>query len=199
MKVLRIVWMFVLMVTVASCASHKEFHRSHAVDADTLAAQAKIDTHVDSKLTRIDSIFNMLKQHLVSESKSSEQSNETVNETITTSTDSLGRESRTEQRTINRTVNREEQKRQEQWQEQMLSQIHTLQQQYDSLFHAFESRMESHWQQADSTSAKKDVEQTAVTSWWQRLKDKVLFSVVVIILLAALWLTRSWWKNLLKL
>ena len=192
MKVLRIVWVFALMVAMVSCASHKEFHRSHAVDADTLAAQAKIDTHVDSKLTRIDSIFNTLIQHLVSESKSSEQSNEMVTETITTSTDSLGRESRTEQRTINRTASREEQQRQEQLQEQMLSQIQTLQQQYDSLFHVFESRIEKHWQQADSTSTKKNVEQTAVMSWWQRLN-------IIIALLVALWLTRSWWKNLLKL
>lgn len=199
MKVSRIVWVFVLMVTMAACASHKEFHRTHAVEADTLAAQATIDTHIDSKLTRIDSILNTLIQHLVSESKSSEQSNETVTETITTSIDSLGRELRTEQRTINRTASREEQQRQEQWQEQMLSQVQTLQQQYDSLFRAFESKIETHWQQADSTSTKKDVGQTAGLSWWQRLKDNVLFSVIVIILLTGLWLTRSWWKNLLKL
>lgn len=195
MKGLKIICVM-LLIMVASCASHNELHRSRSVEADTLAAQSKQDTQIGVGLTRIDSILNVFLEHSATENTSSEQSQETISEIITTIIDSLGRENRTEQRTINRSMSRDEQLRQELWQQQMFSQIQALRFHYDSLLCAFESKMEAHSQQADSTSTKKDVGQTAGPSWWQRLKDKIFFTIVVIVLIAAIWLTRNWWKNL---
>jgi len=193
------VWTFIAyaVISLCSCATKKELyeHHSHHIEADTLARQAQADTRVTAVSERLDSLFTLFMQREHEHSSSSEDSRETITETITTSIDSLGRQLRTEQRTTDRTLSRQEQHDREQWQQQMQTAYQRQLAAYDSLLRAAESRLQTHWEQRDSTNEQHISAPAATLPWYRRLWDNLQWLIAGIILGVAIYTTRRWWKR----
>ena len=157
---------------LSGCATKRELHelKHRVVTADSLARQARQDTHVSVDTRYIDSCLTASLQQLTQEWSSHEQETETTTETITTAIDSLGRELRTEQRTTTRTLSREEQQRLQLWQQQMERQWQERYDRQDSIISTLENRIETHT--ADSTATQRDevkqVDGAKGLTWWQR-------------------------------
>jgi hypothetical protein len=195
------VWTFIVLaaISLCSCATKKELyeHHSHHIEADTLAQQAQTDTRITTVAERLDSLFALFMQREYERSTTNEDSRETITETITTSIDSLGRQLRTEQRTIDRTLSRQEQHDREQWQQQMQAAYQRQLASYDSLLRAAESRLQTHWEQRDSTNEQHISAPAATQPWYRRLWNNLQWLIAGAILAAAIWITRRWWRHIL--
>ena len=142
------IYVGIVMAAVAllsSCASTKEFHQqhTHTVDIDTLAAEAKTDSHTQQQVESIDSIVTASVWAAMQEFVKTEQEREKITETITTFIDSLGREVRQEQRTTDRSVSRQEQQHREEQLEQTISSLHQRLEVMDSEWHERLQRIEA--------------------------------------------------------
>ena len=160
-----------------------------------MARQAQTDTRITAVAERLDSLFTFFIQRGHEHSSSSEDSRETITETITTSIDSLGRQLRTEQRTTDRTLSRQEQRDREQWQQQMQAAYQRQLASYDSLLRAAESRLQTHWEQRDSTNEQHISTPAASQPWYRRLWSNLQWIFAGIILGVAIYTTRRWWKR----
>ena len=193
------VWTFIVWaaISLCSCATKKEIyeHHSHHIEADTLARQSQTDTRITAVAERLDSLFTSFMQRERERSTTNEDSRETITETITTSIDSLGRQLRTEQRTTDRTLSRQEQRDREQWQQQMQAAYQRQLDAYDSLLRAAESRLQTHWEQRDSTNEQHISAPAATQPWYRRLWNNLQWIFAGAILGAAIWITRSWWLH----
>ena len=187
-----------LLIGICSCTTTREIHHHHYQQADTLATQTQADTHVGTSTASLDSLLKDIFTGQSASWFSHEDNTETITETITTAIDSLGRELRTEQRTTTRTLSREEQQQWEQYRQEWEQRTQRQMQQYDSLFHAFESQLQTHWE-STITDDEQTAKNTQPLSWWQRLKAKVGGITIAALLLAVgLYFTRQWWRKLLK-
>lgn len=183
---------------ILSCTTTREIHHHHYQQADTLATQSQADTHVSASTVTLDSMLNAAIARQSASWFSHEDNTETITETITTAIDSLGRELRTEQRTTTRTLSREEEQQQERLQMQMQLQLQRQMQQYDSLFHAFESQMKAHWEEATAND-EQTIKNTQPLTWWERLKAKVGgIAIAILLAVIVLFFTRQWWRKILK-
>lgn len=184
-------------ISLCSCATKKEIyeHHSHHIEADTLARKAQTDTRVTALAERLDSLFTLFMQREHERSTTNEDSRETITETITTSIDSLGRQLRTEQRTTDRTLSRQEQRDREQWQQQMQTAYQRQLAAYDSLLRAAESRLQTHWEQCDSTNEQHISAPAATQPWYRRLWSNLQWLIAGIILGIAIYATRRWWLH----
>lgn len=191
---LFIVW---AAISLCSCATKKELyeHHSHHIEADTLARQTQTDTRITAVAERLDSLFTLFMQREHEHASSSEDSRETITETITTSIDSLGRQLRTEQRTTDRTLSRQEQRDREQWQQQMQAAYQRQLAAYDSLLRAAESRLQTHWEQRDSTNEQHISVPAASQPWYRCLWSNLQWLIAGTILGVAIYTTRRWWKR----
>lgn len=188
-------------ISLCSCVTKKEIyeHHSHHIEADTLAQQAQTDAHLTAISERLDSLFTSFMQREYERSTTNEDSRETITETITTSIDSLGRQLRTEQRTTDRTLSRQEQRDREQWQQQMQAAYQRQLAAYDSLLQAAESRLQTHWEQRDSTNEQHISTPAATQPWYRRLWDSLQWFIAGTILGVALLITRRWWLHKLQI
>jgi len=188
-------------ISLCSCATKKEIyeHRSHHIEADTLARQAQADTRLTAISERLDSLFALFMQREHERSTTNEDSRETITETITTSIDSLGRQLRTEQRTTDRTLSRQEQRDREHWQQQMQASYQRQLASYDSLLRVAEKRLQTHWEQRDSTNEQRISAPAATQPWYRRLWSNLQWLIAGIILGVALLITRRWWRHILQI
>lgn len=193
------VWTFIVwaVISLCSCATKKELyeHHSNHIEADTLARQAQTDTRLTAISERLDSLFTSFMQREREHSTTNEDSRETITETITTSIDSLGRQLRTEQRTTDRTLSRQEQRDREQWQQQMQAAYQRQLASYDSLLRAAESRLQTHWEQRDSTNEQHISAPAASQPWYRRLWNNLQWLIAGIILGIAIYTTSRWWHH----
>ena len=116
----------VIMGMLSSCATKKELHehQTHVVEADTLAQEAKHDTHVSQKVQNLDSLVTASVWAAMQEFVRQEQEHEVTTETLTETIDSLGRIVRQQQKTTDRTLSRQELQRQQEQLQQVASQLH---------------------------------------------------------------------------
>lgn len=154
-----------------SCATKKELHEhhQHTVVADTLAQEARHDSHTNHQTSNIDSLVTASVWAAMQEFVKSEQEREKITETITTFIDSLGREVRQEQRTTERELSRQEQQRREEQLEQTISSLHQRLEVMDAEWSERLQRLEATVRDATvtHTDATK-VTQAQPLSWWQR-------------------------------
>lgn len=185
------------LLLMCSCTTTREVHHHHYVQADTLAAQAQADAHMASSTAWVDSLFRSILTQQSASWFSHEDNREVTTETITTTIDSLGREMRTEQRTTERNLSRQQEQRQEQWQHDVESRLQAALAARDSAWQQRLQVLQAHYEQSDSSSVQRD-SAPAAASLWQRTKSWAEGAVIGAVLALGLWLTRKWWKKLLK-
>jgi hypothetical protein len=170
-----------------------EEHHHHHYEADTAAVSRQIDGRLTQWHTEMEAFFRERLEQFVSQQQQSEHQHETIQETVTVSLDSLGREIRQEQRTISRDVSRE---------------LQTIEQhitrEYESRLRSAVDSIDSAWQQRyDSLSARVvQMDSTLVTKmpvgdarpWYQKFWDRLSWLVIGAVVVAAVWVTRRWWK-----
>ena len=182
-----------MVLSLVACASTKEFHQqhTHTVDIDTLAAEAKTDSHTQQQVESIDSIVTASVWAAMQEFVKTEQEREKITETITTFIDSLGREVRQEQRTTDRSVSRQEQQHREEQLEQTISSLHQRLEVMDSEWHERLQRIEATVRDATVTHTDAVKQSAQPLSWWAKawtwLKG-ILVGIVIGILIAC-------WRN----
>ena len=83
----------VIMGMLSSCATKKELHEhhQHTVVADTLAQEARHDSHTNHQTSNIDSLVTASVWAAMQEFVRQEQEHEVTTETLTETIDSLGR------------------------------------------------------------------------------------------------------------
>ena len=162
----------VIMGMLSSCATKRELHEhhQHTVVADTLAQEARHDSHTNHQTSNIDSLVTASVWAAMQEFVRQEQEHEVTTETLTETIDSLGRIVRQQQKTTDRTLSRQELQRQQEQLQQLSTQLHQRLEAMDSAWSDRISRYESHLR--DSLSRQKDLQQSVAAdspSWWQRL------------------------------
>lgn len=191
-----------LMSMCSSCATKKELHehQTHVVVADTLAQEAKHDTHVSQKVQNIDSLVTASVWAAMQEFVRSEQEHEVTTETLTETIDSLGRIVRQQQKTTDRTLSRQEQQRQQEQLQQVASQLHQRLEAMDSAWSDRISRFESHLRDSLNSELSKQTETSGAPAltWWQRLWQWLKGILAGVAICGAIYLTRRIWKPLIK-
>jgi len=188
----------VVGILLGSCATPKAVERTehHRAEADTMAIQAAVDAHMSSWHERIDSIFReRISQYSEQQSSHSEE-RETIQETITTTTDSLGRAVRQEQRTISRDIQREQQQAVQRLEREMENRLQTALDRQDSIWQQRLDIALSHSEQSDSTHNTVTPVAQDSRPWYRRWADRLQWLAVGIILAAAAWITRRWWRRI---
>ena len=187
-----------LCAIFSSCSTPKiiEQHHHHHYQADTIAAQAKTDARLSDSHVFLDSLTRTLFDQYSASWLAHDDEKEVTTETVTTITDSLGRAIRTEQRTTERTLS----KLQQQSEQRLSSEFeHRIRTAVDSVTAIWQHRLEvlqSHIEQADSTTNSVHSNGTVTTDrlpwykrWWQNLKYHLLIAAIIIALL----ITRNIW------
>ena len=196
--------LFVIIVAICSlifagCTAPRtvEEHHHHYYEADTAAVHALVDRQLTSWHQQMDSSWQHRIEEYTASWSSSESQKEVITELITVSTDSVGRTIRQEQRTISRDITRELQQQEQRITQEMQAQLRLVvdsvndvwQQRYDSLA--------SHVSQLDSTMIKK----TPVGDtrpWYQRWRDYIEETIIILLILTILWFSSELWLPLLK-
>lgn len=187
-------------ILFASCAAPKAIDRTehHHSDIDTLSIQAAVDAHMTSWHERIDSLF---RERVVSSSAAlyhSADQKELITETVTTTTDSLGRAVRQEQRTISRDLHQEQQQIALRIEREMESRLQTALDRQDSIWQKRLDAAMIHREQTDSTHNTVTPVAQDSRPWYRRWADHLQWLVIGIVLAAAIWVTRRWWRKLIK-
>ena len=177
-----------------------ENHHHHYEQADTLAIQAQIDRTVNSWHAQMDSSWRQSWQEYSASLFSNEDQKEHITETITTYIDSLGREVRQEQRTTERSLSRIQQQTEQRLSREFEQRMSVI---TDSLNDIWQQRFEqyqTHWEQTDSTHVKETpatkTELPWYKRWWQTLKDYLLMTGIILLIIAT---RRIWWQWCKKL
>lgn len=187
-------------ILLGSCAAPKAIDRTehHHAAIDTLSIQAAVDAHMTSWHERMDSLFRERVSQFSSEQHSSTDQKELITETVTTTTDSLGRAVRQEQRTISRDLHQEQQQIARRIEREMESRLQTALARQDSIWqHRLDIAL-SHREQTDSTHNTVTPVPQDNRPWYRRWADHLQWLAIGIVLAAALWITRRWWRRLLK-
>lgn len=187
----------ILCALLGSCAAPKAIDRAehHHAAIDTLSLQAAVDAHMTSWHQRMDSLF---REHTVSSSAAlyhSTDQKELITETVTTTTDSLGRSIRQEQRTISRDLHQEQQQIARRIEREMESRLQAALALQDSIWQQRLDAALSHREQTDSTHNTVTPATQDNRPWYRRWADHLQWLDVGIILAAALWITRRWWRR----
>lgn len=192
----------VIVTMCSSCATKKELHEhhQHTVVADTLAQEAKHDTHVSQKLQNIDSLVTASVWAAMQEFVRQEQEHEVTTETLTETIDSLGRIIRQQQKTTDRTLSRQEQQRQQEQLQQLSTDLHRRLSAMDSTVSDRISRFESHLRDSLNHELSKQTETNAAPAltWWQRLWSWLKGILAGVAICGAIYLTRRFWLPLIK-
>jgi hypothetical protein len=189
-----------LCILLGSCAAPKVIDRAehHHSAIDTLSIQAAVDAHMTSWHERMDSLFRERVSQFSSEQHSSTDQKELITETVTTTTDSLGRAVRQEQRTISRDLHQEQQQIALRMEREMENRLQTALARHDSIWQQRLDAALSHREQTDSTHNTVTPAAQDNRPWYRRWADRLQWLAVGIILAAALWITRRWWRRLIK-
>ena len=186
----------------SSCATKKELHEhhQHTVSADTLAREARHDSHTNHQTSNIDSLVTAAVWAAMQEFVAQEKSKETTTETITTWQDSLGREMRQEQRTTQRELSRQEQQRLQQTEARWQNELHRRLSAMDSAVSDRMSRFESHLRDSLNSELSKQSETSGAPAitWWQRLWQWLKGILAGVAICGAVYLTRRFWLPLIK-
>jgi hypothetical protein len=192
----------VIMGMLSSCATKKELHEhhQHTVVADTLAQEARHDSHTNHQTSNIDSLVTASVWAAMQEFVRQEQEHEVTTETLTETIDSLGRIIRQQQRTTDRTLSRQEQQRQQEQLQQVASQLHRQLSAMDSAWSDRMSRFESHLRDSLNSELSKQTETNAAPAltWWQRLWQWLKGILAGVVICGAIYLTRRFWQPLIK-
>ncbi len=189
-----------LCLWIISCAAPKAVERTvrHSAEADTMAIQAAVDARMQSLTARMDSLFRERTVSSSAEQHSSTDQKELINETVTTTTDSLGRSIRQEQRTISRDLHQEQQQIARRIEREMESRLQTALDRQDSIWQQRLDIALSHREQTDSTRHTVTPVPQDSRPWYRRWADHLQWFAIGIVLAAALWITRRWWRRLIK-
>lgn len=187
-------------IMLGSCAAPKAIDRTeyHHSDIDTLSIQAVVDAHMTSWHERMDSLFRERVSQFSSEQHSSTDQKELITETVTTTTDSLGRAVRQEQRTISRDLHQEQQQLALRIEREMETRLQTALDRQDSIWQQRLNAAMIHREQTDSTHNTVTPVAQDNRPWYRRWADHLQWLAIGIVLAAALWITRRWWRKLIK-
>ena len=190
----------VLCALLGSCATPKAIDRTehHHAAIDTLSIQAAVDAHMTSWHQRMDSLFRERVSQSSSEQHSSTDQKELITETVTTTTDSLGRSIRQEQRTISRDLHQEQQLFEQRLEREMESRLQTALDRQDSIWQQRLDAALSHREQTDSTHNVTTPVPQDNRPWYRRWADHLQWFAIGIVLAAAAWITRRWWRRLVS-
>lgn len=189
-----------LCLWIISCAAPKAVERTvhHRAEADTMAIQAVVDARMQSVTTLFDSLFRERVSQSSAEQHSSTDQKELITETVTTTTDSLGRSIRQEQRTISRDLHQEQQQIARRIEREMESRMQTALDRQDSIWQQRLNAAMSHREQTDSTHNTVTPVPQDNRPWYRRWADHLQWLAIGIVFAVALWITRRWWRRLLK-
>ena len=200
--VFYIMLIFFVCGLFGSCATKKELHEhhQHTVVADTLAQEARHDSHTNHQTSNIDSLVTASVWAAMQEFVRQEQEHEVTTETLTETIDSLGRIVRQQQKTTDRTLSRQELQRQQEQLQQVASQLHQRLEAMDSAWSDRISRFESHLRDSLNHELSKQTETSGapVLSWWQRLWQWLKGILAGVAICTAIYLTRRFWLPLIK-
>lgn len=187
-------------ILLGSCAAPKAIDRAehHHVAIDTLSLQAAVDARMQSVTTLFDSLFRERVSQSSAEQHSSTDQKELITETVTTTTDSLGRSVRQEQRTISRDLHQEQQQIARRIEREMESRLQTALDRQDSIWqHRLDIAL-SHREQTDSARHTATPVPQDNRPWYRRWADHLQWLIIGVVFAAALWITRRWWRRLIK-
>ena len=189
-----------LLMVLVSCAAPKAIDRAehHHSAIDTLSIQAAVDARMTSWHKRMDSLFRERVSQSSSEQHSSTDQKELITETVTTTTDSLGRAVRQEQRTISRDLHQEQQQIALRIEREMEIRLQTALDRQDSIWQQRLDAAMSHREQTDSTHNTVTPVPQDNRPWYRRWADNLQWLAVGVVLAVALWITRRWWRRLIK-
>ena len=188
----------ILCALLGSCATPKNVERAehHHSAIDTMAIQAAVDAHMTSWHERMDSLFRERVSQSSAEQHSSTDQKELITETVTTTTDSLGRAVRQEQRTISRDLHQEQQQLALRIEREMENRLQTAIDRQDSIWQQRLDAAMSHREQTDSTHNTVTPVPQDNRPWYRRLADHLQWLIIGIVLAAAAWITRRWWRRI---
>ena len=187
---------------LTGCSSPKvvESHHHHTMQADTLAVQAMVDKQLNSWHEQMDSSWRQSWQEYSASMFSNEDQKEKVTETITTFVDSLGREVRQEQRTTERSLSRLQQQTEQRLSREFEQRMSVVVDSLNDIWQQRFERYQTHWEQTDSTHVKETpatkTELPWYKRWWQTLKDYLLMTGIILLIIAT---RRIWWPWCKKL
>lgn len=197
-----ILGMMALMLA-ASCATKKELHEhtSHVVVADSLAKEARHDSHTSQSAKDLDSIVTASVWAAMQEFVKSEQEHEVTTETLTETIDSLGRIVRQQQKTTDRTVSRQEMERQQEQLRQMSNRLHQRLEVMDSEWSERLTTMERHLRDSlvAALDKRSETNGAAALTWWQKLQQQWKGFLAGVLICSVLFLTRRIWKKWLPI
>ena len=192
----------IAILLIIGCATKKELHehQTHTVVADTLAQEARHDSHSNHQTSNIESLVTASVWAAMQEFVRQEQEHEVTTETLTETIDSLGRVIRQQQRTTDRTLSRQEQQRQQEQLQQVASQLRQRLEAMDSAWSDRMSRFESHLRDSLSNNLDRYSESNAAPAltWWQRLWQWLKGILAGVALCGTIYLTRRFWKGFPK-
>lgn len=190
----------ILCALPGSCAAPKAIDRAehHHSAIDTLSIQAAVDAHMTSWHERMDSLFCERISQSSSEQYSSTVQKELITETVTTTTDSLGRAVRQEQRTISRDLHQEQQQIARRIEREIETRLQTALALQDSIWQQRLDIAMSHREQTDSTHNTVTPVPQDNRPWYRRWADRLQWLAIGVVFAAALWVTRRWWRKLIK-
>ena len=183
-----------------SCASPKAIDRTehHHSAIDTAVIHSAVDARMQSVTVRLDSLFRERVSQSSSEQHSSTDQKELITETVTTTTDSLGRAVRQEQRTISRDLHQEQQQIARRIEREMESRLQIALDRQDSIWQQRLDIALSHREQTDSTHNTVTPVPQDNRPWYRRWADHLQWLIIGVVLAVALWITRRWWRRLIK-
>ena len=191
-----------VVVMCSSCATKKELHEhhQHTVVADTLAQEARHDSHTNHQTSNIDSLVTASVWAAMQEFVRQEQEHEVTTETLTETIDSLGRIVRQQQKTTDRTMSRQELQRQQEQLQQLSTDLHRRLSAMDSTVSDRISRFESHLRDSLNHELNKQTETSGAPAltWWQRLWQWLRGILAGVAICTAVYLTRRFWLPLIK-
>jgi len=198
--VLAFVLAAIICALLGSCAAPKAIDRAeyHHTAIDTAALHSAVDARIRSVTARMDSLFRERTSQFSSEQHSSTDQKELITETVTTTTDSLGRSIRQEQRTISRDLHQEQQQLTLRIEREMETRLQTTLAIHDSIWQQRLDAAMSHREQTDSAHYTATPVPQDNRPWYRRWADHLQWLIIGIILAVGLWITRRWWRKLIK-
>ena len=189
-----------LTAILSGCTTHKfvaHQHHQH-YEADSIAIQAAIDSHLTVWQTQMDSIMNQRFTQYNAEWFSHSNEKEITTETVTVTLDSIGREVRTEQRRIERTLSQQQQQHEQRIISEYESRIRVAVDSLESIWQSRYDSLNTHIDKNDSVSNVVKPAEHTITSW-QKFRIHLANAMLFFIAIAALvWIIkkRSWWIKL---
>ena len=185
-----------LGIVLGGCTTPRAISETstHSREADSLALKQLMDARLSSWRLQFDSAWSERISQYTNQQQSSEQQHETIQETVTVTIDSLGREMRQEQRTISRDLHQEQQQLARRIEREMESRLQTALDRQDSIWQQRLDAALSHREQTDSTHNTVTPVPQDNRPWYRRWADHLQWLAIGIVLAAALWITRRWWR-----